>query len=208
MLSHGEPVVLAAFPVSIFSSGCGLLLPRYHLLHPEYTHIGLNLRLLQDTIHYFLACIHLLYCSLDLGLALLLPRYHLLHPDYIFVRIRELQKSFRLRVLLCHVDLDGVIKPLHDIIKTALLHDCTLIVRMEPRGMRAVPRDAQELMRTSQPTTSRRGWSTTTSPASLVSEADRPLVYRTMLHSMRKRLSLCFHPKRSSIQPVSPDLPA
>lgn len=34
-------------------------------------------------------------------------RYHLLHPDYLYFRIRELQKSFRLRVILCHVDVVG-----------------------------------------------------------------------------------------------------
>ncbi|XP_026402037.1 DNA excision repair protein ERCC-1-like isoform X2 [Papaver somniferum] len=31
-------------------------------------------------------------------------RYHLLHPDYLYFRIRELQKNFKLRVILCHVD--------------------------------------------------------------------------------------------------------
>lgn len=31
-------------------------------------------------------------------------RYHLLHPDYLYYRIRELQKNFKLRVVLCHVD--------------------------------------------------------------------------------------------------------
>jgi DNA excision repair protein ERCC-1 len=34
-------------------------------------------------------------------------RYHLLHPDYIFFRIRELQPAmYRLRIVLCHVDMD------------------------------------------------------------------------------------------------------
>lgn len=36
-------------------------------------------------------------------------RYHLLHPDYLYFRIRELQKNFKLRVVLCHVD---VVSPL------------------------------------------------------------------------------------------------
>ncbi|KAE9454115.1 hypothetical protein C3L33_13991, partial [Rhododendron williamsianum] len=31
-------------------------------------------------------------------------RYHLLHPDYLYYRIRELPKNFKLRVVLCHVD--------------------------------------------------------------------------------------------------------
>eukprot|EP01018_Ginkgo_biloba_P032655 Gb_16136 [translate_table: standard] len=61
-------------------------------------------------------------CALYLSL-----RYHLLHPDYIYYRIRELQKSFKLRVVLCHVDVEDVIKPLHEVTRTALLHDCTLL---------------------------------------------------------------------------------
>jgi DNA excision repair protein ERCC-1 len=61
-------------------------------------------------------------CALYISL-----RYHLLHPDYLYFRIRELQKGFRLRVILCHVDLEDVIKPLHEVIKTALLHDCSLL---------------------------------------------------------------------------------
>lgn len=61
-------------------------------------------------------------CALYLSL-----RYHLLHPDYIYYRIRELQKGFKLRVVLCHVDLEDVIKPLHEVTRTALLHDCTLL---------------------------------------------------------------------------------
>ena len=35
-------------------------------------------------------------------------RYHLLHPDYLYYRIRELQKNFRLRVILCHIDVVSV----------------------------------------------------------------------------------------------------
>ncbi|KAK9093854.1 hypothetical protein Scep_025323 [Stephania cephalantha] len=54
-------------------------------------------------------------------------RYHLLHPDYLYFRIRELQKNFKLRVVLCHVDVEDVIKPLHEVTRTALLHDCTLL---------------------------------------------------------------------------------
>lgn len=61
-------------------------------------------------------------CALYLSL-----RYHLLHPDYIYYRIREIQKGFKLRVVLCHVDLEDVIKPLHEVTRTALLHDCTLL---------------------------------------------------------------------------------
>ncbi|KAK7344223.1 hypothetical protein VNO77_13584 [Canavalia gladiata] len=61
-------------------------------------------------------------CALYISL-----RYHLLHPDYLYYRIRELQKNFKLRVVLCHVDVEDVVKPLLEITKTALLHDCTLL---------------------------------------------------------------------------------
>uniref|UniRef100_A0A6V7QW88 ERCC1-like central domain-containing protein n=1 Tax=Ananas comosus var. bracteatus TaxID=296719 RepID=A0A6V7QW88_ANACO len=61
-------------------------------------------------------------CALYISL-----RYHLLHPDYLYYRIRELQKDFKLRVVLCHVDVEDVIKPLHEVTRTALLHDCTLL---------------------------------------------------------------------------------
>ncbi|CAA2984419.1 DNA excision repair ERCC-1 [Olea europaea subsp. europaea] len=54
-------------------------------------------------------------------------RYHLLHPDYLYFRIRELQKNFKLRVVLCHIDVEDVVKPLLEVTKTALLHDCTLL---------------------------------------------------------------------------------
>eukprot|EP00249_Psilotum_nudum_P012969 c24077_g1_i4 orf=610-1233(-) len=61
-------------------------------------------------------------CALYLSL-----RYHLLHPDYLYYRIRELPKGFRLRVILCFVDVEDVIKPLHEVTKTALVHECTLL---------------------------------------------------------------------------------
>ncbi|CAI0391938.1 unnamed protein product [Linum tenue] len=61
-------------------------------------------------------------CALYLSL-----RYHLLHPDYLYYRIRELQKNYKLRVVLCHIDVEDVAKPLLEVTKTALLHDCTLL---------------------------------------------------------------------------------
>jgi DNA excision repair protein ERCC-1 len=61
-------------------------------------------------------------CALYLSL-----RYHLLHPDYLYYRIRELQKSFKLRVVLCHVDVEDVVKPILEVTKTSMLHDCTLL---------------------------------------------------------------------------------
>ncbi|ESR46505.1 hypothetical protein CICLE_v10003373mg, partial [Citrus x clementina] len=45
----------------------------------------------------------------------------------LYLSIRELQKNFMLRVVLCHVDVEDVVKPLLEVTKTALLHDCTLL---------------------------------------------------------------------------------
>jgi len=59
-------------------------------------------------------------------------RYHLLKPEYIHHRIKELQRSFRLRVLLCHVDIDDVVEPLQQITRAALLNDVTLICSWSP----------------------------------------------------------------------------
>ncbi|ESR46507.1 hypothetical protein CICLE_v10003828mg [Citrus x clementina] len=61
-------------------------------------------------------------CALYLSL-----RYHLLHPDYLYYCIRELQKNFMLRFVLCHLDVEDVVKPLLEVTKTTLLHDCTLL---------------------------------------------------------------------------------
>lgn len=54
-------------------------------------------------------------------------RFHLLKPDYIHHRIKELQRSFRLRVLMCYVDIDDVIEPLQQITRAAILNGVTLI---------------------------------------------------------------------------------
>lgn len=54
-------------------------------------------------------------------------RYHLLEPEYIHRRIAQLRHSFKLRVLLCHVDVDDVVKPLGEIVKICLLNGWTLI---------------------------------------------------------------------------------
>ncbi|XP_020886933.1 DNA excision repair protein ERCC-1 isoform X2 [Arabidopsis lyrata subsp. lyrata] len=54
-------------------------------------------------------------------------------PDYVLgqsscaLYLRELQKNFKLSVVLCHVDVEDTVKPLLEVTKTALLHDCTLL---------------------------------------------------------------------------------
>ena len=54
-------------------------------------------------------------------------KYHLLHPGYIHFRLREMQRAFRVRVLLVHVDVDDPAKPLGAVSKVALLSDFTLM---------------------------------------------------------------------------------
>ena len=57
-------------------------------------------------------------------------KYHSLHSKHADLRIRELGKNFRLRVLLVLVDVDDDIsvKPLHDLNKLCFNSDVTLIV--------------------------------------------------------------------------------
>ena len=43
-------------------------------------------------------------------------RYHLLKPEYIHARIKELQRSFRLRIILCHVDTEDAVEPLAQVL--------------------------------------------------------------------------------------------
>ncbi|KAJ2850115.1 hypothetical protein J3B02_003710 [Coemansia erecta] len=55
-------------------------------------------------------------------------KYHRLHPEYISKRIDGLGKSFRVRVLLVHVDTDDSKLPLREINRTALLGDMTVLL--------------------------------------------------------------------------------
>ncbi len=61
-----------------------------------------------------------------------LHRFHLLKPEYVHHRIKELQRSFRLRLLICHIDVEDVVEPLAQVIKAALLNEITLICGWSP----------------------------------------------------------------------------
>lgn len=62
------------------------------------------------------------------GAALYLSlRYHLLNPEYIYHRMRELQRSYTLRVILCHVDVEDMIAPLEEVTSAALHNRFTLV---------------------------------------------------------------------------------
>ena len=54
-------------------------------------------------------------------------RYHLLHPDYIGARLRQLQRSFRLLVLLVLVDVEDAGRPLVELGKMAVGADASLV---------------------------------------------------------------------------------
>ncbi|KAF9602193.1 hypothetical protein IFM89_025538 [Coptis chinensis] len=77
--------------------------------------------------HQLLLLLFLFRIAMPYSSAIDSLRYHLLHPDYLYYRIKELQKNFKLRVVLCHVDVEDVVKPILEVTKTALLHDCTLL---------------------------------------------------------------------------------
>ncbi|KAJ2700775.1 hypothetical protein FB645_004864 [Coemansia sp. IMI 203386] len=55
-------------------------------------------------------------------------KYHRLHPEYIDKRISALGKSFRVRVLLVHVDTEDSKLPLREINRSALLGDMTMLL--------------------------------------------------------------------------------
>ena len=42
-------------------------------------------------------------------------RFHLLKPEYVHHRIKQLQRIYRLRIILCHVDVDDVVEPLSQV---------------------------------------------------------------------------------------------
>lgn len=60
-------------------------------------------------------------------------RFHLLKPEYVHHRIKELQRSFRLRLLICHIDVEDVTEPLGQVIRAALLNEVTLICGWSPQ---------------------------------------------------------------------------
>jgi len=55
-------------------------------------------------------------------------KYHRLHPLYIKNRVSTLEKNYRLRVLLCYVDVPDCESPLLDMIRTAFCSDLTLVL--------------------------------------------------------------------------------
>ncbi|RUS81066.1 hypothetical protein EGW08_011152 [Elysia chlorotica] len=62
-------------------------------------------------------------CALFLSL-----KYHQLHPNYIHDRLKQLGKSYELRVMLVQVDVKDPHHLLKDIAKICILADCTLIL--------------------------------------------------------------------------------
>ncbi|GAX81522.1 hypothetical protein CEUSTIGMA_g8950.t1 [Chlamydomonas eustigma] len=59
-------------------------------------------------------------------------RYHLLHPEYILHRIKEQLRAWGLIVVLCHIDVEDVIKPLAEVTRAAVLNSCTLVCAWSP----------------------------------------------------------------------------
>jgi DNA excision repair protein ERCC-1 len=55
-------------------------------------------------------------------------RYYLLHPNYLYTRVRELKNQYKVRVLLCLVDLVDNERAILEITKISIFHECTLIL--------------------------------------------------------------------------------
>ncbi|KAJ8611846.1 hypothetical protein CTAYLR_005782 [Chrysophaeum taylorii] len=61
-------------------------------------------------------------------------RYHLLKPQYLERRLSEMRAAeWRLRVLLCLVDIEDNSKPLHDLNLLAIKYECTLVLAHSQR---------------------------------------------------------------------------
>ena len=54
-------------------------------------------------------------------------RYHLLHPTYVVERLKQIRSSYRLRVLMCHVDVADPVASLGDVNRAALAGEATLV---------------------------------------------------------------------------------
>lgn len=67
-------------------------------------------------------------CALYLSL-----QYHALHPNYIYDRVRELARSFRLRVLIAVSDVPSPAPALRELASLALLANITLLVARDDR---------------------------------------------------------------------------
>ena len=62
-------------------------------------------------------------CAMFLSL-----KYHRLHPEYIYGRIRQLGKSYNLRILLTMVDIENHEQALQELSKTSMINNLTLIL--------------------------------------------------------------------------------
>lgn len=59
-------------------------------------------------------------------------RYHLLHPNYLFRRIKEIGRDYKLRIILCQVDIDDNVKALLELNKLCFSNRFTLILSWSP----------------------------------------------------------------------------
>lgn len=62
-------------------------------------------------------------CALFLSL-----KYHRLHPEYIYSRIKQLGKSYNLRIMLTMVDIENHEQALQELSKTSMINNLTLIL--------------------------------------------------------------------------------
>ena len=50
-------------------------------------------------------------------------RFHLLKPEYVHHRIKQMQRGYRLRIILCHVDIEDVVESLNQVWRRAVRMD-------------------------------------------------------------------------------------
>jgi len=62
------------------------------------------------------------------GALFLSMQYHLLHPEYIDTRIRRVERHFKLRIILCSMDVENSDEVLQGLIKLAFDNEFTLLL--------------------------------------------------------------------------------
>lgn len=72
-------------------------------------------------------------CGPTTSVIFLSLQYHGLHPAYVYTRVRELGRTFRLRVLLVLADTDAHQPAVRELTTLALIHDLALVIAGSPR---------------------------------------------------------------------------
>eukprot|EP00842_Homolaphlyctis_polyrhiza_P004593 jgi/Hompol1/5134/HPOL_004173-RA len=66
------------------------------------------------------------------GLLFLSLKYHRLHPEYLSTRLRQIERCFDLRILLCLVDIDDHQQSLRELNRVCIFNNLTMILSWSP----------------------------------------------------------------------------